>query len=123
VPINVPSIAAAGLDVVAHQIIAVTQRSGGAYVNGFWVSASPTTLNGVAASVTPARGNDLLRLPEGRRNEEAIRILTRTALSSGDKSIGREADRVTWLGRVYEVEHLQSWDGAFYDAIAVRTAD
>ena len=121
--INAPSIAAAALDVLAHQTVSVSQRSGGSYVNGFWTSAPAVVVNGVAASVTPARGNDLLRLPEGRRNMEAIRILTRQALSSGDKSIGREADRVTWSGRVYEVEHLQPWDGAFFDAIGVRVGD
>lgn len=117
--ILVPSLAAPGLDVVAGDIISVTARSGGAYSNGRWVSASPTTVSGIAASVQPASGRDLLRLPENRRNSETIKIFTRTPLSAGQTAIGREADRVTYLGNEYEVSHVASWSGVFVDALAV----
>lgn len=121
--INVPSIVAQAIDIVAHQTISVTQRSGTrSSTTGLWTSGVQTTLT-AAAAVTPARGIELLRLPEDRRNMKAIRIITRQAISSGDSSTGREADRITFNGRVYEAEHVQRWDGVFYDVIAVRTAD
>jgi hypothetical protein len=123
-PVNVPALAAQGLDMVAHQYISVTQRtSTWSTTTGLPTSAAPTVVSGVLATVTPARGNDLLRVPEGRRNEEWIRIITRQALTSGDRLAGREADRVDWNGRTYEVEHTQRWDGTFYDALAVRVGE
>lgn len=117
-PILVPTIAAPGLDLLAGDTISVTSRSGGSYAQGRWISASPTTITGIAATVQPAKGRDLLRLPENRRNLEAVRIITRTPLSAGDKSVGREADRVIFLGRQYEVEHAAEWSVVFVDAIA-----
>lgn len=122
--INAPAIAARAIDVVGHQTIAVTQRtSTWSTATGLPTAGAPTVVSGVAATVTPARGNDLLRVPEGRRNEEWIRIITRQALTAGDRLTGREADRINWNGRTYEVEHTQRWDGVFYDAMAVRTEE
>lgn len=118
-PILVPSVAVLGLDVVAGDVIDVTSRSGGAYTQGRWISAAPTTVSGVAATVQPANGRDLLRLPENRRTSEAVRIITRQPLSAGDEQAGREADRVTYLGLEYEVGHVASWSGVFVDAVAV----
>lgn len=116
-PINIPALAARALDVVAHQTISVSQRSG-SYANGLWTSGAAVVVSALA-TVTPAKGNDLLRLPENRRNEESIRVITAQILSAGDRTGSREADRVTWNGRVYECEHVQRWDGSFYDAICV----
>jgi hypothetical protein len=116
----VPVLAAPGLDVVAGDTISVTVRSGGAYASGRWVSSAPVTTAAIAATVQPATGRDLLRLPENRRNLEAVRVITRHALSVGDRAIGREADRVTFGTAVYETEHSASWSGVFVDAICVR---
>lgn len=121
--IDVAAIAAQAIPVIASELIDIEVRSGGSYVNGSWVSTAPVVTNDVSANVQPLRGDELKRLPEGRRNEEAVRIFCETELNPGDKSIGREADRVTWFGRVYEVENVRPWHGAFYDAAAVRVGD
>lgn len=120
--VNVPSIAVSGLLTVAHQTITVEARTG-SHVDGAWVDAAPTTST-AQATVQPARGRDLLRLPEGRRGSEAIRVITPTALVvAAGAGNTRRADVIVWNGQRYEVEAVETYDGAHYDAIAVRTGD
>ncbi len=128
--IDAVAIAAQAVDVLASETISISRRTGGSHsqATGRWTSAGPVVTSGIAASVQPARGDDLLRLDEGRRNMEAIVICTKTLLQPGAKrkTVGGdavEADRVTWEGVVYEVEHVKPWNDRFYDAIAVRVGD
>jgi hypothetical protein len=116
--VNVPGLAALALDIVGHQTATVTRRVG-SYVAGVWTDAAPSTIL-IVGTIQPARGNDLQRLPEGKRNEEAIRIITRTELRTAQAGTTTQSDTVAWRGATWEVDQVQTYDGAFYDAVATR---
>lgn len=115
---NVPGLAALALDIVGHQSATRSRRTG-SWVAGVWTDGAPATL-AFTGTIQPARGNDLQRLPEGRRNEEAIRIITRTELRTAQAGTSTQADLITWAGATWEVDQVQTYDGAFYDAVATR---
>lgn len=119
---NVPGLAALALSVVGHQTFGL-RRNNGSWIDGRWVEETSTVSPSPVGTVQPARGNDMLRLPEGRRNSVAIRIISRTELRIASGATATQADVVVWDGREWEVEQVQTFDGAFYDAIAVRLGD
>lgn len=78
----------------------------------------------ITASVTPVRGADLQKIPEGRRTNETRTFFTTTQLFVGDPQSGYEADQIAVGSLVFELVHLERWDdprsgGAMYKAIAV----
>lgn len=80
-------------------------------------AAAPFTL---AASVQPAGGRQVLRLPEGLRSTETIALWTSTELR-GALEEGATGDRLTWQGTVYEVQVVKPWRQAgYFEAIATR---
>jgi hypothetical protein len=84
-------------------------------------TAGATTLSTIEAVIVPASGRQLQRLPEAQRSTEAIAIYTATALRTAEAS-GAPGDRVTYGGRVFEVQSVKPWNeaGGFCEAIAVR---
>lgn len=86
----------------------VTRRQADGFTRGI---ANPTidstfTIN---ASVQPATGKDLLRLPEGRRTNETRVLFTTTQLYTGDQGQDYEADWVTIDGESWECQHVEDW--------------
>ena len=121
--VHVPSIAALGLDAISSQTATRLRRTGAHNTAGVWVSGAPAS-TAFTGTFTPARGTDLLRVPEGTRSEAAFRFITRTELRATNSDGVTLADRVTFGGRTYEIEHVQPWGtGDFYDAIGVRVGD
>lgn len=84
----------------------VTRRTKGGFVRGRAQSTTDTTLT-ITASVQPASGRDLLRLPEGRRMTETRVLFTTTLLLAGDST--READLVTINGESWETQTCEQW--------------
>lgn len=90
----------------------VTRRAAATWSNGVAVpDPSPTTFS-ITASVQPASGRDLLRLPEGRRSVETRVLYTSAQLQVGAQGGALEADRVTIDGAVWEVQHVELWPAA-----------
>lgn len=79
--------------------------------HGRAVAGSTSTLT-ITASVQPASGRDLMRLPEGRRTIETRVVYTTTRLLTGGQGAANEADLLTIDGASYEVEQVQTWPGA-----------
>lgn len=109
--------AAVAIDRLGSERFLVQQRAG-AYVAGVWQETVQQPAVEAAGVVVPARGADMQRLPEGRRQAEAIRVLTRSSLRLAQGP--QQADQVTYRGVRYEVEHVQRWSGVFVDAVCVR---
>lgn len=61
-----------------------------------------------AACVQP-RGRELLRLPEGRRADEARMVYTLTELLVGGQAASHEADLILIDGATYEVSSVDRW--------------
>lgn len=87
---------------------AVTRQTSGGYTRGV---ANPTVNSTIqiTASLQPATGQDLLRLPEGRRTNETRVIFTDTLLRTGDQGQTVEADLVLIEGDLWEVQHVETW--------------
>lgn len=77
----------------------------------------PAITFNISASVSPASGADLQRLPEGRRSDESVTVFTSTPLKIGGQSQPFEADVLTIDGRPWEVSQLQTW----HDSISGST--
>lgn len=86
----------------------VTRRQSGGLLRGVQATTTNTTLQ-VQASVQPATGRDLLRLPELRRTKETRVVFSTTQLLTGDQGQGFEADWITINGDPWEIEHVEQW--------------
>lgn len=86
----------------------VTRRAAATYVAGRAVAGATSAVQ-ITASVQPATGRDLLRLPEGRRALETRVLFTTTQLFAGEQGGVNEADQVTIEGIVWEVQHVEEW--------------
>lgn len=89
-------------------LYAVTRRLATPFRRGL---AQPTTDANftVTASLQPASGKDLLRLPEGRRTNETRVLFTATQLYTGDEGADYEADLVELDSQLWEVQHVEDW--------------
>lgn len=97
-----------------NQPVTGFRRAPGSYVNGDWVAGASVALL-IQASVQPASDKDLKLLPEGRREEAAYAIYSRTEI--------RNADIFVLFGFEHEVLQVAVWQNRVlphYKAIAVR---
>lgn len=86
-------------------------------VDGRAVQGAATTFE-IQASVFPARGRELQRLPEGMRQKEHVLFYTTTPL----QIIGAP-DTISIRGVTYEVDSIEDWvsfGGDFYRVLAMR---
>lgn len=72
------------------------------------------------ATVQPATGRDLKRVPEGLRTEDGIVAFTAVELLTA--SATNEPDLVTYRGEVYQVAKVERWDdsGAYWRSICTK---
>ena len=110
---SIPAIASAGaLGVIPQETLTINRPGATTRVMGRPQAGPDTQQTTITATVQPATGRDLLRLPEGQRGKETVLVL-----SLGELRLRDKFDR---NGGTYEVEHVKPWDGAFYDALAQR---
>lgn len=88
------------------------------------ISRGPAASFTITASVSPAMGDDLKRLPEGRRSAESRCIYSTVLPQLGGQGLLYEADVVTIDGVNWEVEQVQTWNDPLsglvcYKAIAL----
>ena len=88
-----------------NQPVTVHRTSVGSYTKGVYTEGSTST-EVIQASVQPASPNDLLPLPEGRRNAKAFRLYTATPLRLVTDA---NPDRVVLFSEEYEVMHAAPW--------------
>lgn len=112
---------AAVIDSLGQQeVITVTQRAAGSYVNGEYAPGS-TSDTDMDAVVFPAQHEDLKRLPGGRRTEDVLVLVTKAELRTA-QAASNDADRVTYGGQVFEVEKVEDFSAVagYWHALAVR---
>lgn len=90
-------------------------------LRGRAVSGTESTLT-ISGSVSPATGEDIIRLPEGLRSNQTRVLFTDTALTVGGQSSSYEADAVLIDGMTWECQHVETWvdprsGGSFYRCI------
>lgn len=92
----------------SNGLYTVTRRQSGNILRGVAQPTTDVTFT-ITASLQPASGQDLLRLPEGRRANETRVLFTATSLYTGDQGLSYEADWVQVDGEQWEVQHVESW--------------
>lgn len=123
---DVPSL----IDDFATGTYTLTRRATSGYTGGIANAPTNTTVS-ISASVQPANGRDLLRLPEGRRTQETQVVFSATELRVGGENLGYDADLITIAGRTWEVQQVQTWvppgadpsDGVGYRALVQLKAE
>jgi hypothetical protein len=96
------------------RLIPGTRKGAGVYTSGTWVPTAPTNIS-IRGSVQPASENELRLLPEGRREDGAYAIRSRSEIRTGDV--------FTIVGQAHEVIRAQVWQNGViphYLGIAVR---
>jgi len=85
------------------------RKSAGAYINGIWVEGSETLIP-ITASIQPTSGEEMLSLPEGRRNRKTYSLFTSTQIEvihGANDSIN--PDQILIFGERYEVTKVEVW--------------
>lgn len=74
------------------------------------------------ASITPLSGDKLVNLPEGRRQEESVLIITTFCLHTVSTSDCDTADIIEYYGAHYQIIQVKDWShmGGFYECIGTR---
>lgn len=93
-------------------------RTAGSYVNGRWVAGAAEALSfcGVVQNATP---DDLKVLPEGNRNDEAIKIHSKFILIPQED--GKTGDVISYKGLSWLVYNVANrYIGNYNKAIAVK---
>lgn len=109
-----------------RQAVTMRRPAPGSHVAGRWVPGAMGADQTIYASVQPASGEDLERLPEGARNRSAFALFTDTQLQAGDIAARREPDRVVIFDAEHEVLHVEPWQNSVishFKVIAVRPGD
>lgn len=97
----------------------VTRTARGSTVRGKTGAGSTSTVTARAA-VWPASGDDLRRLPEGRRTAESLNFVTVTELYVGGQGEAYEADTVSIRGESWEVSDVDAWIDPLSGAVGYK---
>jgi len=98
------------------------RRLEGAYISGVWTDGASYETT-ITASVQPTGPRELMRLPEGLRTRDSVKIFTADSLRSANESSGLAADRIVYQGEEYEVVSAGGYTHAqmpHVEAVAVR---
>lgn len=111
------------IDSFATDTITIKRYSGGQYIKGIWTEGVETTTT-AKASVQPVSGNELMLLPEGRRNSESVKIFTTAQLKT--QSLQEKCDIIEIRGIDFEIHNVKHWFGTdieHYECLAVKRED
>ena len=82
------------------------RKAAGTYVNGIWVEGGETLIV-ITASIQPTTGEEMLSLPECRRNRKTYSLFTSTKINL--ISTGTNPDQVEIFGERFEVVRVEPW--------------
>ena len=86
--------------------LTVFRQNEGSYINGVWQDAGETPL-GITASVQPTSGEEMLSLPEGRRNKKVYSLFTSTPINL--IYAGTNPDQIEIFGERFEIFQVEIW--------------
>lgn len=107
-------------DFVSDTLTVTRAADAGTYTDGIFVPPTTSTVS-IAALVVPVVGGEqLLRLPEGRRSRDAIEVYSASALRVD--APGQKPDVIAYNGHSWEVDVVDDWSGAgnFYHSLATK---
>lgn len=86
--------------------VALYRKAAGTYVNGIWVEGVETTIN-ITASIQPTTGEEMLSLPEGRRQRKTYSLFTSSRVYTVQDQTN--PDQLVIFGERYEVIKVEVW--------------
>lgn len=86
--------------------------------HGRWQVQDAATLT-IQGAAQPLRPDEILRLPDSRHIQGAIKIYTADELRTVSVVDKRQPDKVVYRNVEYEVESVGNWE-SFYKVIAIR---
>jgi hypothetical protein len=87
----------------------LTRTARGTTQRGRVQQGTTTTIFLIPAAQHPATGNDLRKLPEGRRAVETRVLYSTQEIFLGGQGAAYEADTVSIDGQNWQVEHVDTW--------------
>lgn len=89
--------------------LSLFRKNAGSYVNGIWVEGTETEI-AITASVQPTSGEEMLSLPEGRRNRKTYSLFTSTPIEViHGLNNSTNPDQIEIYGERYEVIQVNVW--------------
>ena len=86
--------------------LSLYRKAAGTYINGIWVEGAETLIP-ITASVQPTTGEEMLSLPEDRRNSKSYALFTSTKVEV--IHTGANPDQIVIFGERYEVIRVEPW--------------
>lgn len=94
---------------VFRQPLVLYRRNPGAFVNGIWVEGIETAIP-ITASVQPTTGEEMLSIPEGRRNRKTYSLFTSTKIDViHGLNNSTNPDQIEIYGGRYEIVRVEIW--------------
>lgn len=89
--------------------LSLYRKSPGVYVNGEWVEGTETLIP-ITASVQPTTGEEMLSLPEGRRNKKTYSLFTSSKIEViHGLNNSTNPDQIQIYGERYEIVQVEVW--------------
>lgn len=86
--------------------LTIYRKNLGSYVNGIWVGESETAIP-ITASIQPTTGEEMLSLPEGRRNKKTYALFSSTPIQLIVNE--QNPDQIEIFGERYEIVQVEIW--------------
>jgi hypothetical protein len=90
--------------------LTIFRQNPGTYVNGEWVKPDPAEIPiPITASIQPTTGEDVLSIPEGRRNSKSYALFTSTEIETIHASNTANPDQIEIYGERFEIIKVEIW--------------
>jgi len=104
-PVNVSE----ALDSDTAEIVTVERTSGGGYVDGIYQKGTTSTFKTVC-SVQQPTPDELQNLPEGERDKDVRKFISKKVVRTASDRDGLIADVVLYKGNRYKIISAGDWD-------------
>lgn len=114
------------IDIANATISVIQPTTPGSYVDGIWIDGATELVENVLVSAQPhtMKPHEVLQLPEGRRDVEAIKIYTDLRMFPSSEENKKIASVVLYDNNSYEVHKVFNWsigtDIKHYKVIALK---
>lgn len=104
-PINVSE----ALDSDTAMVVTVVRTDGGGYVDGIYQEGTTSTFKTIC-SVQQPTPDDIQILPEGERNKDIRKFISKKPIRATSDRDGIIADTVIYKGNHYKIISVNDWD-------------
>ena len=97
------------LDMDTGIVLTIKRETGGGYIDGLWVTGTFLTFKTIG-SPQPASAKELQILPEGDRDKDVFKFITKKPLRALSDRDNISADIVIFKGAEYTIISQGDWD-------------